>query len=206
MAYEALQKLLEKRSKTYKDFADMIGRTQAVASNIFSGRRPLALEEAEKAARWLGTDLETVLYGEKPEVPVIGTIGPGEQVIAAGGQPLMPPARLGESGARYVDCECVQAPAGFYAAEVVALRIRGDAMEPFLEDGTLIFYHTRIHGDCDQYLNKLCVIGLKDGRVLVKKLKRGYSFGRYNLMSFNAKLIEDVEISWCAKVIDIRPA
>jgi hypothetical protein len=48
---------------------------------------------------------------------------------------------------------------------------------------------------------ELCVVGLAEGRVLVKQIQRGRAEGLFNLMSVNEKPITDVAVEWAAKVI-----
>lgn len=80
-------------------------------------------------------------------------------------------------------------------------------MEPAMQDGWHIYYDGgATSGDCSQYLNKLCVVSIKDGPTMLKILKKGYAPGRFNLLSYNASMIEDVELKWCAKVIFIKPS
>ena len=49
-------------------------------------------------------------------------------------------------------------------------------------------------------IGELCVVGLPDGRVLVKQLQRGRAEGLYNLLSSADKPILDVAVTWAAKV------
>ena len=78
-------------------------------------------------------------------------------------------------------------------------------MEPYLPEHTIIYYGEPITSDFNAYLNKQVVVKLKTGELYLKLLKRGFGYGKYSLMSYNAKLIEDVEIEWCAKVEFIKP-
>lgn len=51
---------------------------------------------------------------------------------------------------------------------------------------------------------KLCVVGLADDRVMVKRLKRGSEPGRFTLQSVNAPDIENVEVVWASRVTWVR--
>jgi hypothetical protein len=46
----------------------------------------------------------------------------------------------------------------------------------------------------------LCVVGLEDGRVLVKQVQRGKTERRYDLLSQTEPPIRDVAVDWAAKV------
>src|SRR5262249_41062843 len=52
-------------------------------------------------------------------------------------------------------------------------------------------------------IGQLCVVGLADGRVLVKQVQRGRSEGLYTLHSTTEKPIADVKIEWAARVNSI---
>ena len=54
-------------------------------------------------------------------------------------------------------------------------------------------------------LNKLCVLGLADGRVLVKKLTSGGISGRYTLKSNTEPPIYDAAVEWAAPVKQMSP-
>jgi len=86
---------------------------------------------------------------------------------------------------------------------VEALEIEGDSMRPF-ESGWKVFYRPGNARHPSELLGQLCVVRLKDGTMLLKKLHRGYEPGRYNLVSWNADPIEDVEIEAAIKVDGIR--
>lgn len=51
----------------------------------------------------------------------------------------------------------------------------------------------------------LCVVGLPDDRVLIKKIVPGSSEGLFHLHSEREPEIRDVSISWAAKVKNMVP-
>lgn len=66
MAYEHIEKLVLDRGESYKDFAQKIlGRTQAVATNFFQGKRSLQIEEVAKVCEHYGVSAHYVIYGEE---------------------------------------------------------------------------------------------------------------------------------------------
>jgi len=52
-------------------------------------------------------------------------------------------------------------------------------------------------------IGQLCVVGLTDGRVLIKQVQRGRGEGLYTLHSATEKPIADVKIEWAARVNSI---
>ena len=84
----------------------------------------------------------------------------------------------------------------------VAVEIRGDSLGPFF-NRWLVFYDEMRNPVTDDLIGDLCVVGLEDGRVLIKQLQRGRSPGLFNLASITEKTIHDVPVSWAAKVNSI---
>jgi hypothetical protein len=46
---------------------------------------------------------------------------------------------------------------------------------------------------------------MRDGRTLLKMVRKGQSHAKFDLVSYNMETITDVELSWCAPVIFIKP-
>jgi hypothetical protein len=117
----------------------------------------------------------------------------------------------------------VNCPPGFDPADIVAVRVKGDAMLPLFYDGWVVYYTARhdksvpaIKGGMQvpyntsakdplaELLNKPCVSKLKDGRIFLRTLKAGTNSKRYNLVSYNSPDINDTEIEWLAKIVFIK--
>lgn len=78
-------------------------------------------------------------------------------------------------------------------------------MHTFAEDGALIYFEDqRTPPEADLY-GIPCVVETEDGRVLVKRLKRGSAPGLYNLESDFGPVIEDVRLAWAAEVVAVIP-
>jgi hypothetical protein len=99
----------------------------------------------------------------------------------------------------------VAAPIGS-TEKTVAVEIRGDSLGSFF-DRWLVFYddvHRPISMTSD-LVNKLCVVGLEDGRILIKKIQRSKAKGFFHLLSQTEPPILDVRIEWAAKVKHMVP-
>lgn len=89
-------------------------------------------------------------------------------------------------------------------ASTVALEIQGVSLGPIL-DRALVFYDDVRSPVTPDLHGRLCVVGLKDGRVLIKMLKPATD-GRFHLLSNSADPpMLDEEVEWAARVKDIRP-
>lgn len=86
--------------------------------------------------------------------------------------------------------------------KAVAVQIKGPSLGR-LFNGWYAVYDDVRRPVTEDLIGRVCVVGLKDERVLVKKLERGGN-GRYDLFSETEPPIKGVQIEWAAKVTDIR--
>jgi phage repressor protein C with HTH and peptisase S24 domain len=121
-------------------------------------------------------------------VDVVGYVGAGGQVAFSEGQGPF---------------EQAPAPPNV-TPTMVALRVRGDSMAPMIGDGWLVYYDRHETGQ-EIAAGKPYVVGLADGRVLVKKLVHGRRAGCYDLYSVNAEPMLDQPVMWMALVKAIIP-
>jgi phage repressor protein C with HTH and peptisase S24 domain len=159
-----------------------------------AGGRDYGPEDAKKYARrfgvtpeWLLTGREPFSVGEEPpapKVPVVGYVGAGSTVhFYDVAQP---------------DLDEVFGPPGG-AEKMSAVEVRGDSLGPYF-NRWYVFYDDVRSPMTPDLIGQLCVVGLFDGRVLVKQVQRGTAEGLYNLHPATEKHIVDVKIEWLAKV------
>lgn len=86
----------------------------------------------------------------------------------------------------------------------VALGIRGTSLGPAFDEG-IVFYDDVRSPVTEDLHGRLCVVGLGDGRVLVKIL-RSAGDGTYHLFSNTVEepLLNEI-VAWAARVKDVRP-
>lgn len=155
----------------------------------------LTLEWMRKISRALEVEPRELIGELKDKVKVLGYVGAGEQVF------IIDDHAMGAS------LDEVDPPSGYFAEGIVAVKVRGDSMEPQLEDGWTIFYKKISDGVGDDCIGELCVIKLENDGLLVKKMRLGSSPGLYHLLSKNPQHqpMFDQRVKWAARVIDIRP-
>lgn len=124
------------------------------------------------------------------DVPLVGFVGLGGEISYGEGQ-----GPFGEA----------PVPPGGATKTTVAVMARGDSMAGQLEDGWTAYYDNRQEPPTEDILGKLCVVGLVDGRVLVKRLIKGRGPGLYDLYSASAPVLLDQAVLWAAKVTWIKP-
>lgn len=172
-------------------FAKRVGVTQSQVSKWENDKNPErpTTQNIERLAHLAKMTVDEFLeiseHGMR--VPVVGYVGAGaEMVLYSEGQ--------GEF-------DTVEAPRGS-SIGTVAVEIRGDSLgEGF--SGWLAFYDQVMTPPTENLIGRMCVVGLEDGRVLVKRLYKGQIKGKYNLLAVVGPPIYDVSVTWAAKVLHI---
>jgi hypothetical protein len=97
-----------------------------------------------------------------------------------------------------------EVPAPDWASkDTVAVKVRGTSLGRFL-DGWVAFYDDRRDPPDESLLGQVCVCGLRDGRVVVKKLRAAAGRGLFHLESETEPTMFDVPVDWAAKVREFR--
>jgi repressor LexA len=195
----------KKAGLTVQQLADKAGVSRVHLSNLKSGAKGLSLDVLKRIADALNcSPADLITENNNLKIPVIADIGAGAKIYPYDDIPLIPNG-LREPDNAYMNCDTVDAPPGTSGYNVVALRVKGDSMLPFMPEGTIVYYERQAIS-CADNLNKLSIVALEDGSVMLKTLRKGYKYGHFNLESFNAPTIEDAMLKWCAKVTFIKPA
>jgi hypothetical protein len=149
------------------------------------------LETAERYGRAFKVDPIWLLHGigqpHRKGVPVVGIVG-------AGGE-------LAYDGPQEGDPDTIPRPPGA-PPETVAVEVRGDSLGPGF-DRWYALYSSVEHPANDALVGRLCVVGTKDGRTLIKWVRQGRR--GYNLVSGNGAIEENVRLIWGAHVITMMP-
>jgi hypothetical protein len=195
------------REKHFKS-ARLAGKAMGMAVSTYGaheraeapGGRDYGPDEAKKYARRFGVTPEWLLTGREPfptgdadlpppKASVVGYVGAGAETHIYD----VPPGDLDE----------VDAPTGSNEA-TVAVEIRGNSLGS-LFNRWLVFYDQVRRPVTSDLIGDLCVVGLEDGRILIKLIQRGRAEGLYNLISQTEAPIRDVAIEWAAKVTTMSP-
>lgn len=187
---------LKKAGKGKRKLADALGLDPSAVTRILDGSRQVKLHELPKIAAYLGEtapewdgfyEAQTP-YDEGPgTVPVRGYVGAGAMAF------YLP---------KEVELDRVEAPPGA-TAETIALEVRGTSLGE-LFDRWLVFVDDIRAPVTPDLIGKTCVVGVADGRILVKKLKRAGA-GLYDLLSDTEEPIRAVSVEWAARVKSMEP-
>lgn len=201
MSAQAHERLQEAREKAKYDSpteaARAFGWTEVTYRAHENGTRNFPKEAAQKYAKAFRTSAEWLMFGTEiaydaePQgdnsVPLVGYVSAGaEAIYTAAGE-------LGD----------VPAPDDA-TPSTVAVEIRGDSLGSFF-DRWLVFYDDVKRPITADMFGKPCIVGLADGRVLIKKPQRSRTRGLYHLLSNTEPPILDVAIEWAAKVKSMVP-
>lgn len=179
------------------EFGAKLGTTQSAVSRWERGSRPKH-EFLAAIATIANTTIDKLLSDgdvsavPADAIPVVGIVGAGAEVL--------PYDDYGPGDGM----DYVERPSGI-TGQVVAVEVRGDSLFPTAENGWRLIYAGEQTVLEEEVLNRICVVQLTDGRMLVKRVLRGSQPRRYHLQSTNAPLIEDAEVVWAARVKAIIP-
>lgn len=178
---ELIARTLATRRLSKGGLGKAIGIGNSGVTALLNGERELKATELPKALAYLGLD----------KVPVVGR-------VSAGAKMMFFPDTTGE-------WERVTAPAGA-TENTVAVEVEGTSLGPLFERW-LVFYDRVERPITKALIGKLCVVGLPDGEVLVKKVIASRNKGLFHLYSNTNEdpPILDQKIEWAARVRSIAP-
>lgn len=196
--YSRIIRRMEAVEMTELAVGDAAGKREAVRNirrRIEAGKSAgVNVSTIEAIAPVLKTSVSWLLRAEGPEeidlenggtIPLVGFVGAGAE------------AQLYSEGQGPFDY--VEAPEGS-TEKTVAVQIKGESLGRAF-NSWLVFYDDIRGPPTDDLLSKLCVVGLADGRVLVKILEKGGIPKTFNLYpNTEGGVIYDAVVEWAAKV------
>lgn len=185
-----LKELRDALGLTQQQLAEKAGTSQPQIKRLEAGERELTVPWAERIAPHLGvTPVELMFPKTRPgpkTLPIVGRVGASTDGAVIQDNDHGP---FGE----------ISAPLGARGTEV-AVEVAGHSMGIYAPDGSLILYEDRQDPPREDMLGEVCVVGLPDGRVLVKRLLRGSKRGLFDLESIVGELMRDQRVEWAAVV------
>lgn len=194
-----MSEAIDRRREAFRAWVKAQGGVKAVASKadvppttIYSylGGKSQSLkgitQDAIAQAYSVGAD---DLFGGRATVPVVGYVQAGAEAI------------LYAEGQGPFD----EVPAPHNATpSTVALQSRGESLGPMFSEW-LVYYDDVRSPITPDLFGKLCVVGLLDGRVVVKQIKQAGTEERFHLLSQNDGPMLDQEVLWGAVVTAMTP-
>lgn len=179
------------------EFGERLDATQSTVARWEKGSQPSA-NYLHKIADLANTTVDSLLGLDAMQalsastIQVVGYVGAGAVVV-----PIDDYAKGDGMG-------FIERPPSVHG-KAVAVEVQGDSLFPVAENGWRLVYTGDQTMDESEVLNRLCIVKLVNGQILVKRVVKGSVKQRYHLVSTNAPMIEDAEIEWAAIVKAIIP-
>lgn len=204
---QVIHRMLGQLNVTQEELAELFETSQPTISRWLKGAKPTAEhhELIRNKAIQLGIlDMQGQLINQGGEDDTIDGEPVGHTVaivgyVGAGAQAHYYDAGQGPFG------RVEMPPRG--TLDLVAVVVRGDSMGGVADDEATIYYRDRREPPTEELFGRLCVCGLPDGRVLLKKMRPSRATpGLFDLYSTTGETLPNQEVSWAAKVEFIKPA
>lgn len=173
------------RGLTLEKAAEAMSISKGQYVKLERGERRLTADYIVRAADAFGVTPSDII-GKSATVPLVGYVGAGQYVEA-----------INNGGIDEVDAPADANP------DTVAAIVRGESMLPLFYDGWVLYWSK--HLPPKEMINKLCVVQLANGQILVKYLRPGSQAGLYTLTSTNANDMTDQLVDWAAPIDWIKP-
>ncbi len=176
-----LRSLRHARGLSQVELARLIGRHQTVIGPYERDEYTPPRAIVEKLAAALHSTPEYLLFGrspQRPQIPVIGTLGPGGLVAARReAQPVV----------------------ALRTEQLLALPIEDETMEPVFRRGWVALLAAPESERPDQFLGRDVLAELADGRLLLRRLLPAAREDRFDLGAYNGPAVRG------ARVARVRP-
>ncbi len=184
-----LRALRDGRGWSQDQAAAALDTTRNQYAKLEGGSRRLSDKWIKRAAEAYGIDPGEIVTERLATVPVAGYVGAGSETHFYSG---------------------LQGPLGEAAApdeatpDTVAVEVRGESLGAFF-DGWMVYFDDRREPVTDDLIGEICVVGLADDRVLIKKVLRGRSPQTFDLHGQFGEPLLEAEVIWAARVTSMMP-
>lgn len=193
----ALLSIIEKEDISVNKWCKDAGISEGTLRNFLSGvNNSMGIDKIELLAASINKTVAELIGDTLPivMVPILGYVGAGEAVTC------------------FDDCEKgagldeIELPPGM-PADMVALIVRGDSMEPTYEADSVIFYQRNTDGVPPDCIGRNCVVKLANDGMLLKKVRQGSKPNLFHLISKNPlhPPMVDQRLQWASRVLYIKP-
>ncbi|WP_164867842.1 helix-turn-helix domain-containing protein [Rhodovarius crocodyli] len=173
---------------TQQDLADHIGVDKTTIWRYETGSQEFFQKPVTDMARILGAPSPEQLLSSFPEpVRLYGNVGAGAEVIPLDEETIW-----------------LDGPPGLN--DPIAAEVVGRSMLPVYRPRDILFFDRRTRVDED-VIGEDCMVKVSDGRILVKRVLRGFLKGHYRLFSYDTQEeSEDLRLEWASPVEWVKRA
>lgn len=193
---------LRDKNMSMSQLAKLLGIDKASVSLRFSGKRHIRAAFAADLARILGQPYAEVMKRAGVDMRGTGATVTGPQSIPLVGH------IDGNGKVTIIDWRSREREfdiAGSFPSDTVCLQYRTTHTKNDIYDGWLAVISPPRKIDDGDMLDRYCIVGLRDGSIYQRVVRRGYNPGMYTLIAPPEPPIHDAEIEWFAPVLAIMP-
>lgn len=191
----AIEAAMQEKGFSRRSLSTAAGLSESAVRDLLTRTDNPGISTLRRVAEALEMPVDR-LTGSALQVPVLGNIGAGGQVLFLSD----PDQELNDPGA----FQHVPRPP-MVTGRLMALAVVGSSMLPKYEDGDIIYVRRDHDGILPAYMNRYCAVRTSDGGTFLKILSSGSQADRYTLRSLNAPDMENVEVTWASPVLFVMP-
>ncbi len=182
-----IKKIRKSKGIQQNELAEQLGMHVTSLNRIENNRSAPSLKRITQLAEALGVDVSDLMQDDitTQEVPIVGFVGAGAEITPDLEQ--VPPGGLNS----------VSLPFGM-DDDMIAFEVKGDGMLPRYDDGDVIVAYRNQRRPTDTFYGSEAVVKTMNGKRYIKQVLKGAK--GINLMSWNAKPIENVSIDWVGEI------
>jgi len=186
-----IREVRNQKNVTLEQLAERTGYSVSYLSRLEKDGRNVSLKLLRAIAGGLAVEQNELLPSRSELVPIIGKVGadPEGRVLFSHGQGTGDFAAMQPGGGE----------------NVVALEVDGHSMRGIADNGALIYFEQQETPPTSDMLGEVVIVEVESGEVLVKRLLRGSTRGRYDLESVAGPTREDAKVKWAAHITAIIP-
>jgi transcriptional regulator with XRE-family HTH domain len=187
-------RILELRTKKNISLAKLEGLTGISAqqlNRLEKGERSVNDRNMVSIAKALGCKPEELISDKSQSMlPVLGKLHSGIITMNAQADPLD-------------EKQWIKTPSWVeYSEDLYIIEIEDDSMAPKVYKGDSVIVKKNDSAICADLNSRApYIVKIKDGDTLLRLVRKGYTYGKYNLHGHNADIIEDVILERCDRVI-----
>lgn len=173
-----------------EDAATAFGLSPKGYEKLEYSERGLSLDRIIQASKIYAVSVEEVLAIGGP-IEIVGTIAHGGMV------------HYHDEGAKL---EIAPRPSGQFT-HVAALRVnKGVALPGIALEDFIVYYGEKHEGVSNDFISKLCVVKIRNGDTLIRRVFAGGKSGSYDLVGVGLETIRNIDVEWSARIEWIKPS